>query len=319
MQISVIMSVYREHSDWLVASIESIRQQTYTDLEFIIVIDDPENQELISIVRSYALKDKRIKYFVNDENRGLVYSLNKALKHVRGEYIARMDADDISNLSRLEKQLHYLQENKLDMIGTNVRLFRKENDFFYTTDKLLTHKYLKKMLAYGAIGIVHPTFFGKAIVFKTLNGYSDVRYVEDMDFLARALCKGYKVGNMKEALLDCRYRNDSVTKTYAYRMYINSRWVTRVFRQCLKSGIYVLRQKENKYRQSVGQADNFNKKQLLMVEAREAWADGKYINFLLKIVQATYSSRSVFYSLKINIILKILKLFENRELGSLKR
>lgn len=308
------MGVYRESPEWLILSIESILKQTCTDFEFIIIVDDPVNHDLISIVKHYAQKDKRVRYFVNDKNRGLVYSLNKALKYAKGKYIARMDADDISHPQRLEKQLNYLCRHNLDLIGANVRLFRDENDFFYTTNKLLTHQYLKKMLSYGAIGIVHPTFFGKNIVFKTLDGYADILYAEDMDFVARALCKGYKIGNIKDVLLDCRYRNDSITKTYAYIMDMNARWITQLFNQCLKHGAYMLDQEDKIREISVDKMEKFNKKQILLAEARTELTNGRYIKFLFKIIYAVYHSTSTLYNLKINFMLKVLKIQEDRDL-----
>ena len=181
--ISVIMSIYNEKESWIKESIESILNQTHKNLEFIIIIDNPTREDLIKVVKKYAKKDNRIKYFINIENKGLVYSLNRALEYCNGEFIARMDADDISHLNRFEKQLEYLKKNKLDLIGSNVNLFN-EKGVFYTTNKLLSHKYIKRLLAFGTIGIVHPTFFAKSEVFKKLNGYKNALHAEDKEFLA---------------------------------------------------------------------------------------------------------------------------------------
>ncbi|MCB4742672.1 MAG: glycosyltransferase [Sulfurovum sp.] len=308
--ISVIMSVYNEDPRWLREAVESILNQTYKELEFIIIMDNPNNLALIEILEEYAKNDSRIKLFINQKNMGLVYSLNRALKYASGAYIARMDADDISYQERLKKQLNYLQTKNLDLIGTNIRLFRNGNDYFYESDKLLTHKYLKKMLQYGAIGIVHPTFFGKKEMFENLNGYKNVLYAEDMEFLSRALCRGYKVGNMQEILLDCRYRNDSITKTYAYVMHENTQYITNIFKRCLKTENYDLYPRE--YETAADKEKNFNTKQILLAEARAALGDKKYIKAIFKILIAIYYSRSTLYALKINLALKILKILETR-------
>ena len=311
-QVSVIMSVYQEKTEWLISSIESILQQTYTDFEFIIVVDNPEIVELIKIIKTFAQKDIRVKFFINDKNKGLIYSLNRALENTHGKYIARMDADDISHPDRLKKQLQYLECNNLDLIGSNIHLFKNNNEIFYTTDKLLTHVSLRHMLKNGAIGIVHPTFFGKEKVFKQLNGYTDSLYTEDMEFLARVFCNDFKVGNIKEVLLDCRYNDSSITKTNAFVMYENAKYVTRIFRSCLKNGKYDFSQQNVQITKN--QQNNFNKKQILMSEAREAFTHKKYIGFIVKIVKATYYSKSIFSSLKINLVFKLLKILENRTL-----
>ena len=95
-KISVIMSTYKEPIEWIRRAIESILNQTYKNLEFIIVVDAPTYKELISLLNNYKDKDDRVKVVVNDSNIGLVESLNKALSLCNGSYVARMYADDKS-------------------------------------------------------------------------------------------------------------------------------------------------------------------------------------------------------------------------------
>ena len=79
--VSVIMSVYNEESKWLRQSIESILNQTYSNLEFIIVVDNPECQRINELLLEYKNKDNRIVVLKNEKNIGLVESLNKALRN----------------------------------------------------------------------------------------------------------------------------------------------------------------------------------------------------------------------------------------------
>lgn len=104
-KISVIMSTFNEKLEWVKEAIDSIINQTYRNIEFIIIVDNPNNIELKNMLEQYCIEDDRIKIIVNEFNIGLVKSLNKALKICSGEFIARMDADDISVKYRLEKQL----------------------------------------------------------------------------------------------------------------------------------------------------------------------------------------------------------------------
>ena len=95
-QISVLMCTYREPAAYVAEAIASIRNQTWRDFEFVIIADDPENRAVIDLLDRQAAADSRIRYWINDRNRGLPASLNIGLSHCAGSYIARMDADDIS-------------------------------------------------------------------------------------------------------------------------------------------------------------------------------------------------------------------------------
>ena len=100
--VSVLMSVYNARADELRQAIESILNQTYKNFEFIIINDGSTN-DTEDVILSY--EDKRIRYVKNEVNLKIIASLNKGLKLCRGKYIARLDADDYSAPTRLEKQV----------------------------------------------------------------------------------------------------------------------------------------------------------------------------------------------------------------------
>lgn len=108
-RVSVLTPIYNTNPAHLREMIESILNQTFTDFEFLILNDSPENAEIEKIVKSY--KDKRIKYFKNETNMGITPSRNKLLKMARSEYIAIFDHDDISVPTRLEREVAYLDAN----------------------------------------------------------------------------------------------------------------------------------------------------------------------------------------------------------------
>ena len=115
--ISVIMSVYND-SNYLGKAIESILNQTLTDFEFLI-LDDGSTDGSKEIIKYYAKIDKRIKFNENPKNLGLATSLNKLIKLAKGQYIARMDADDESFPVRFEKQINYFNKfPETDVLGT---------------------------------------------------------------------------------------------------------------------------------------------------------------------------------------------------------
>lgn len=124
--ISIIMSVYNETDSVLALSVDSILSQSYSNFEFIIVDDNPNNTQIRDFLKRQS--DPRIVRIYNKENRGLVYSLNKALKVAKGSIIARMDADDISEKDRIEKEYRYLKNHNLDLVGTWIHLIDSQNN-----------------------------------------------------------------------------------------------------------------------------------------------------------------------------------------------
>lgn len=127
--VSVVMSVYREPLDWLHQSIDSILKQSFSDFEFIIICDNPNYEEGIQLLKEYAIKDSRIRLFFNDANIGLTRSLNKGLGFAKGQYVARMDADDMSKPERLERQICFLESHpEVDICGSNAKMFGSRDD-----------------------------------------------------------------------------------------------------------------------------------------------------------------------------------------------
>lgn len=118
-EISVIMPVYNSEL-FLAEAIESILNQTFKDFEFLI-FNDGSTDNSLKILEEYAKKDSRIKIFNSPDNKGYVYHLNQGIKIAKGEYIARMDSDDISDLKRFSKQIKVIKSNpKLAVVGGSV-------------------------------------------------------------------------------------------------------------------------------------------------------------------------------------------------------
>ena len=124
-KISVLMPAYNAEK-YIGEAIESILNQTYKDFEFII-INDGSIDRTEDIILSYD--DPRIIYLKNKENSGIVASLNNGLKQAKGQYVARMDADDISLPTRFEKQLQYMESNQhIFVLGTSLILFGENSN-----------------------------------------------------------------------------------------------------------------------------------------------------------------------------------------------
>lgn len=230
-EVSVLMSVYNEEVPILEEAIESILKQTYRDIEFVIVLDNPLKEELKQILSQYSQADRRIKVLVNEQNLGLVKSLNRGLALCTGRYIARMDADDRSSVGRIETQKRYLEEHGYDFIFSNVTYIDQHGNFLSeTADRELNEAQLKKVLSTLNISN-HPTWFVRKEVFETLRGYREIPYCEDYDFILRSLLHGYRVGKQNASLLRYRVREEGISRTHALNQFLNMRGLAKVYRK----------------------------------------------------------------------------------------
>lgn len=229
--ISVLMSTYREADNILQEAVDSILRQTCRDLEFIILCDDPGNTHTQRILENYAKQDSRIRFYINEQNLGLTASLNKGLKLARGEYIARMDADDISLAHRLENQQAYLENNGYDLIGSRMMMIDENGNEIYSIQKVPTDaQRIQKCLKYGTC-LAHPTWFGRREVFEKLHGYRDVPFCEDSDFVLRAQLAGFRLSNVDEILVKYRMTKASQSRSNLYDQYLNMTYITSAYRQ----------------------------------------------------------------------------------------
>lgn len=229
MNISVVMSTYKEEENMLRESIESILKQTYADFEFIIILDNPENEMHKMVITEYQNKDDRIRFFINEKNLGLTASLNKGLKLAQGKYICRMDADDISLPNRLEEQLNYLINNQYDLIGGITEMIDENSNVIYSIKKVPTDfNKIKKVLQYGQC-IAHPTWLGKKEIFENLNGYRNMPLCEDYDFTLRAIINGYKISNLNKTVLKYRMTSNSISRSNLYEQYLYMKYITKEY------------------------------------------------------------------------------------------
>lgn len=250
-EISVLMSVYNEPIYFVEAAVESICNQTFRNFELLIVVDNPDNESIISYLRKKAKDDLRINILVNKKNMGLARSLNYAAKKARGKYFARMDADDISKLERLESQLQYIKERQLDMVSCIVDKI-DENE--HITGSINTcpcqEQEVSKLLRWQNI-IVHPTVMISRDVFMSVGGYRNFATCQDYDLWLRLVTQNYRIGVMDEKLL-------------LFRRHCGSISATKHFSQCLNEKYIRLLYKERKKKHGVDSYSEDNLKQFLL-------------------------------------------------------
>lgn len=189
---------------FLKESIESIFSQTFKDFEFII-IDDGSTDKSCKIIESY--NDSRI-VFLKQKNKGLPASLNSCIKIAKGELIARMDSDDISEKNRLFEQVNFLEKNKdIYLVGSWIKIIdennKKTGEIKYLTDY---NKIIKNMVKKSQFA--HPSIMVRKEVFKEFKYDESYKYAQDYDLFLK-ISKKYKVANIPKFLLKYRFYNDN--------------------------------------------------------------------------------------------------------------
>jgi glycosyltransferase involved in cell wall biosynthesis len=205
MMLTVTLPVYNA-MPYLAAAVESVLSQTYRDFDFLI-IDDGSTDGSTDYLHS--LRDPRIKLTVR-ENRGLGTTLNELFRNSRTEYVARMDADDISEPHRLEKQIAFLRDHEdLVMLGTGID-FIVGNRIVDGFRPLTMHSEIRERLLQRRPGVNHPTLVVKRDAWAGVGGYRFAGAGEDLDFCLR-VCDFGRVANAPETLYHYRLRQESLT------------------------------------------------------------------------------------------------------------
>jgi len=204
--VTVLMSVYNG-LPFLTKAIESIIHQTYTDFEFLI-IDDASSDGSRDVLREWRDRDERIRLILHEENRGLGYALAEGTKKARTPLVARMDADDIAVLDRLEAQVDYLERNPdVDILGGWAEECDKHGKTIghrtYPTD----HDDIVDMV--WASPIIHPTVMFRKEKILAVGGYdASLRKRQDYDLWFRCHEAGHTFANLPKSLIRYRFTDN---------------------------------------------------------------------------------------------------------------
>lgn len=207
--VSVIMPAYNAEK-YIAEAINSILNQTFTDFE-LIIIDDCSIDNTVDIIKKF--KDSRIHFYQNENNLGIAKNLNRALDLAVGNYIARMDSDDISLPERLEKQVKYLEGHpNIAVVGTGIECFGvcwDKRIFSVSSEQLKVDLLFSSCFA-------HPTVMMRAdIIGKNALHYDPYfSKMEDYDLWCRVAEK-HEIASLPEVLLKYRVHTGQVTQSFS--------------------------------------------------------------------------------------------------------
>jgi glycosyltransferase involved in cell wall biosynthesis len=234
--LSVVMPMYN-CAPYLQESISSILNQDFRDFE-LICINDGSTDDTEKVILSFS--DPRISYTRNDENKGLVFTLNKGIDMARGIYIARMDGDDICLPGRFRLQTTFLNNNPgATIVASQVELINEKGDFigyWEEEKKAVTPEAIRSQLPKDNC-IAHPTVMARSEVLKKYKYNALQHQAEDYDLWLRIEADDVAIYKLDEVLVKHRIVTSSFTRKRqqnVFRKNARTKWV--FIRQQLAKG-----------------------------------------------------------------------------------
>lgn len=211
---SVIMSVYNETVVQLKKATDSILSQTYQNIEYIIVLDKPDNKEAEVFLSHLEKENPKIVFIKNKSNLKLWASLNIGISHTRGKYIARMDGDDKCDVSKIQKQVEYMEENpEVDLLFT---WWEEVDEHWKKTIRIPSKsnfQNIQKTFFYAS-PILHASMMCKRRIFETYQ-YPEIDRPEDFGLFIQLISKKYTFDILEENLYT--YYIDALNLDKKYR------------------------------------------------------------------------------------------------------
>lgn len=205
--ISIILPA-RNEEKYIKSSIESILTQTFRDFE-LIIINDASDDQTKTIVEQYASIDKRIRILNNKSQNGVARSLNRGIDMAKGRYIARIDAGDIANLHRLEKQFKYIEQNQnIAVVGSWSYIVDEKYNII---GKWMPPLRVDSGILYNYGGIIHSSVMFRKDIIEFCGKYDPHYVAEDYELWLRIIKNGFKIMNIPDFLVSYLERTDSIS------------------------------------------------------------------------------------------------------------
>ena len=210
--VSVIIPVYNPHLGFFKQCLDSVLNQTYKNLEIVIVLEKSNNSQLNEetkkIIQEY--NDPRI-VLISKDHFGAAQARNVGIKKSSGEFIALMDADDISDIHRMEKQIDFFNNHDdADIVGTFAKIIDENNNNLGMFRFPLDPNYIRKSILVSIPFLHASTMFKRKIL--SIGGLYNESFPtsEDYEFFIRQIVKGAKGYNIKESLYCIREHTESL-------------------------------------------------------------------------------------------------------------
>lgn len=202
--ISVVIPSYNR-SKTILRSVESVLNQTYTDIE-VIIVDDGSTDDTEKVIKS--ISDLRVKY-IKQENLGACVARNKGVELAKGDYIAFHDSDDVWHKDKLKKQFDIINNTNADVVICKMALIDRSGNVKKIYPSYLSEGYIKPVKNLFEIGT--QTIIGKSSIFKKYKFDDDLPRFQEFEMLYR-VSKEYSIYCLDEVLVDYYVGDDSISK-----------------------------------------------------------------------------------------------------------
>ena len=231
--ISVCMPVYNARR-YVGEAIESILRQTFRNFEFLI-IDDGSTDRSLAILERYAARDARIR-LSSRPNAGYVVRLNEMLDQARGEFIARMDADDVALPERFARQVEFLRGHpEVNVVGGAQEMIDSKGHHLKIHSDPVGHEEIQERAMAGICPINHPSVMMQREAVLAVGGYRvEMMPAEDLDLWLRMGERG-RLANLPDVITRYRLHELSVSASLQHRQL--GRWQAAVDAACDRRGI----------------------------------------------------------------------------------
>lgn len=203
-KVSVVLPI-RNDAEFCSDAIQSILDQSHKRIE-LIIIDDGSTDSTPEIVREFVSQDARIVHLTNDKPLGLPVALNRGVRVATGDFIARMDSDDLSSFDRIERQLSFIFENQIDVAGCAIQIeseIGKKTRLYPETPAECNFSLLFESC------FCHPAVMGRREHFVDFPYNETLTTSQDYDLWCRMSQAGLQLGNIQETLFTYRERTNS--------------------------------------------------------------------------------------------------------------
>jgi glycosyltransferase involved in cell wall biosynthesis len=220
MKCSVLLSLYNlEKPEYLDAALGSLHAQTRQPDEFVVVLDGPISQPLLSVLDKweprFSFPTKRVALV---ENRGVGVALREGLSRCSYEIVARMDSDDINYPQRLEKQALFLEQHPdVAVVSSWMACFEDDPDSIHFIRKMpADYKTICKTAKYRN-PVLHPAVVYRRSMVEAAGGYNDSRFAQDYYLWVRMILNGLKITSIQEPLYKFRYNTKLLNRRTNWR------------------------------------------------------------------------------------------------------
>ena len=210
-KISFILPTYNTERQFVIQSIQSVLNQSYKNLE-LIIIDDGSSNEYSCFLEEYVKIDNRIRLVRNASNMGLVFSLNRGLSLATGVYCFRMDADDICKKNRAKVTVKFLEKHQdVDIVGSQFKYLQTKKKLRIQPSLPESNEEIHVRLLWGT-PFAHPTIcFRRNSIKKYEIKYDNNEKAEDYNLWVRCAIKGCRFANIHQRLLRYRIHDSQIT------------------------------------------------------------------------------------------------------------